>query len=56
MKYKYILNTFDIDFTPVQFCDIIEGESESDAIENLYTMGILNKKGFEFLELSEEGI
>lgn len=50
-KYRYCANTFDKDGNPVQRSGYVYGESEEDAIRQLIKKGIVDRRGYEFLEL-----
>jgi len=52
--YKYIVNTFDNDLNPIQIVGMIHAEDEDDVIYRLKDGGIVNRWGYEFLEIEED--
>lgn len=50
-KYEYCVNTFDKDGSPVQLLGDIEAENANEAIQKLIDNGIIDSRGYEFLEL-----
>lgn len=52
-KYYYCVNTFDKDEIPVQLDGYVEATSERDAIKKLIIEGLVDRHGYEFLELYE---
>jgi hypothetical protein len=53
--YHYTVNTFDSNFEPVQLNGEIKASSHSDVLIKLIATGVVNPKGWEFLELYKEG-
>lgn len=49
--YHYCVNTFDKRNRPVQLSGYVYGESEENAIQELIRVGVVNSRGYEFLEL-----